>query len=181
MNITKLKPEQIKAVLMITGGVIVLVFAAILIYDFSGAISTVTSGLGLGESKTDKKIEDAKKTSITQDYFNPAFYQQSKTAKILMPAIIDKMVENLLSSISSVLHDVDDSKIEAVFTHMKFKTQVSELAYYFQHSTGQSLANWLEKNLNPSAPELLLAALNDKRKNTYANILSRLNNLPSGL
>jgi len=178
----KIDADKIKVIVFISAGVIAAVIIGVMLYDFSGALKKLFYGVGLGASQTDKDITSAKKTALTANFFNPKYYQDTTQGKpmTLFPAQIDSLVSRLQNSISSILHDVNDGEIEAVFMSLANKCQVSQLAYYFNSKENTSLDVWLEEKLNPSAPDILLAALNDKRKETYKNILTRLNSLPKG-
>lgn len=117
-------------------GIIVL-FILFILFKFS-------RGLGLIKTKKEKEVKQLPFT----DYLLPAYWQQIKEQR--GKASVIKMTQTLayiarlkkaktLRIVSTYLTNYV-AEIFAVFAELKYKTQVSWLAYHYQQTTGKSLS-----------------------------------------
>jgi hypothetical protein len=177
--------QQAKTGLYIILGLALVVIAYSISRDFAQAIDTTLENVGLKPSETDKQVKLEKEKAKATDYFSPTYYQQPPAgmkSRVLFPQIIDGIRDNIWDSVGIFkdISGVDYKAIQGELEKLKYKTEVSQLAYYFNAKYKKSLYAFLTEKLNPYAPDIILKAFNDNRKETLQTILTRLNNLPSG-
>ena len=136
--------QQAKTGLYIILGLALVVIAYSISKDFAQAIDTTLTNIGLKPSETDKQVKLEKEKAKATDYFSPTYYQQPPAgmkARVLFPQIIDGIRDNIWNSVG-IFKDISGVNYKAIqgeLEKLKYKTEVSQLAYYFNAKYKKSL------------------------------------------
>jgi hypothetical protein len=131
------------------------------------AVSPLLETLGLkdskGELEADKLRADVENAAGNKDYWSPNWWNQPassfpiknvQSVSLLTQATAKSDVEKLWDA-TGVFND-DEEAIYGVFRSLKYKSQVSYLAYWFNAIKGKDLYQFIRSYLNDSELNVVL-------------------------
>lgn len=131
------------------------------------ALSPLLETLGLKDSKAEvdaeKLRQEVENASGSKDYWNPNWWNLPvdqfpikgvKSVQLLTQAAAKDSVNKLWDA-TGFFND-DEEAIYAVFRSLKYKSQVSFLAYWFNALKGKDLYQWLRDYLNDKELNVVL-------------------------
>lgn len=151
MDISKLKPENAKAIAIVVVVIVVLFFLLYWISKTFGGLSKLFGGLGsaIGVSDTPeqaaqkKAIADAKKAANSgTSPWSPLYYKNAPSgARLFTQATTDKYAADIWDSVGIFTDDI--SEVIGALRNFSAKSQVSFLADRFNLLYGKDLLSWL--------------------------------------
>jgi hypothetical protein len=151
MEISKLKPENAKAIVIVIAALVILFFLLYWISKTFGGLSKLFGGLGSAIGISDspeqaaqkKAIEDAKNAAnVTTSPWSPVFYQNAPAgARLFTQSATDDYAKTIWDSVG--LFSLDISEVVGVFRNFVAKSQVSFLADRFNKLYNKDLISWL--------------------------------------
>ena len=129
---------------------------------------------GLKDSKSDRELEKLKgqveSRPALSDYWKPTFFQSAPvgyTALILTQAYAESLARRLYTA-TGIFND-EETKIYAVFRELKYRTQVSYLAYTVNRLYQKDLYSWLDKDVLNDNEFPIVLQITEKLPNGFHN------------
>ena len=167
MNLKKIQDSPILPYAIIGVG-------GVAIYFFYKAIRGTTDLFDITKSKEDKQAIE----QIVQNNnaWSPSYWKSFKKGKvqILKMAEAERLRKIIVSSVSRIPFQTNDSKILSVFKTLKYKTQISFFADYFLQKENVDLLTYIKFGYTFFWSN---TGIDDTTSKT---IISYVNNLPTG-
>lgn len=152
MDISKLKPDNAKAIGILVAIIAVVVIGAWIMVKFFGGIgsffSSITDGLGITDSPETKAknaaIQKAKDDANNPNSpWSPLYYQSAPTgAKLITQEAADSVAKEIWDSVGFWSGWNIDEVIDAIHK-LNYKSQVSYVADRFSSNYGKDLLTWI--------------------------------------
>lgn len=145
----------------------IIVYVAVGTIGYFLVIKPLLESLNLMDTREEKDAEKLKtnteKSGFKSDYWNPNFTASKPGYKVMLltESSVRSLVEKLWNA-SGAFND-DEEAIYAVFRQLRYKTQVSYLALWFNRIKKKDLYTWLRDSV-----------LNQDELNTVLTITSKL-------
>ena len=172
MNLKKIQNAPIFP-LVVIGGV------GVALYFVIKSGKSVTDFLHITTSKEEQAAQNIITSEPKKNPFSPLFYKQIKAkgnlkkVQLLKVSAAENLSKQLRDSIGYVSSDY--SKVLAVFSQLKYKSQVSFLADYFQKKYKDDLFQYIKAGYK------LLFTNTGLTQKELDTIIKYVNNLPLGL
>lgn len=151
MDISKLKPDNAKAIVIIVVSVAILVFGLYYVSKTFGSIGNLFSkvGQGLGVTQSPAAV-DAQAYLKTQDntastagtFWSPSFYENAPGGTTLLTqASADAVAAQIWDSVG--IFSNDPAEMVGAFTGLQTQAQVSYVADRFNQNYSKDLYTWL--------------------------------------
>ena len=137
-------------------------------------VKPILEGLGLKDTDAElasKKLQDkVENYAADKNYWSPRFYQNPPSGYVSM--ILTYQVSNSLAQslddAAGIFND-DESQIYAVFRSLKYKTQVSYLAYWFNKLYNKDLYQWLKGDVLNNEELQVVLKITEQLPNGFKN------------
>lgn len=153
MQITALKPDNAKALIILIAGLVAVIVIVVFIQKTFGGISNMVSSIGSSLGFTDTPAQAATKAAIasatTQSAspaspWSPQYFQNAPSgATILTQAAADAIAGQIWDSVGMFSFTTDIGEAVAAIKELSTQAQVSFVAYRFNALYQKDLFSWL--------------------------------------
>lgn len=168
----KLKQQELLPILLLAGGGVVLYF----MYKTG---KSLTDLLNITSSKEEKEAQQIFASEPSQNAWSPVYFKElNKGNKIYLfdKKYLEPKAKAIYNAVSKIPFMTDSAKIATIIKTLRYKSQVSYLADYFQQKYGYEMYTFIKDGYRFFVDGA--TGLSDK---DMAQLINYVNNLPSGV